>query len=174
MEGADVQVHSRKAQEGPAVGSSTAAESPVLVAVEFSPESEAALVWAWNYAKAVGAPLEVLHVVHDPADSPGTYKPSNGDSLQPMADVAQDLLADFLERAGRDHPDLADLEAAKTMCSTGLPAATILRVAEAHRVRHIILGSQRRTSLARLFRGSTANQVVSNAKVPVTIVKANG
>ena len=174
MEGADVQVQSRETQEGTTVEGSAAAESPILVAVDFSPDSEAALVWAWNYAKAVGAPLEVLHVVHDPSDSPGTYRSSNGDSLEPMADVAQDMLAEFLDRVGRDHPDLADLEAAKTLCSPGLPASTILRVAEAHGVRHLVLGSQRRTSLARLFHGSTANQVATNAQLPVTIVKASG
>jgi len=148
------------------------AESPVLVAVDFSPDSQAALVWAWNYAKAIGAPLEVLHVVHDPGDSPGTYQSSKSDRLQPMEDIAQEMLAEFLDRAGRDLPDFADLQLARTLCAPGLPASTIIQVAEAHKVRHVVLGSRRRTNLARLFHGSTARQVASNTQLPVTIVKA--
>ena len=61
---------------------------PVVVAVELSESSKAALRWACGYAEAVGAPLEILHVVHDPGDSPGTYSPDGNDLLEPMADVA--------------------------------------------------------------------------------------
>jgi len=175
MEGTDVQEHSStscRASASNASEDAAFAESPVLVAVEFSPDSEAALVWAWNHAKAIGAPLEVLHVIHDPADSPGMYQSNNGDLLQPMEDVAQEMLAQFLDRTGRDHPDLADFKPAKALCVPGLPASTIIQVAEVHKVRHLVLGSRRRTNLARLFHGSTAKQVASNSQLPVTIVKA--
>lgn len=166
-------MHSRKDHQTSPSEDSAIAEAPILVAVDLSPDSEAALVWAGTYAKAVGAPLEVLHVVHDPADSPGTYKSSNGDPREPMADVAQGMLTELLGRVGREHPELASLGDAKTLCSPGLPAPTILQVAESHGVRHLVLGSRRRTSFARLFHGSTASQVASSAQFPVTIVKAN-
>ena len=48
---------------------------PILVAVDFSPHSEAALAWGLTYGRLLGVPVIVLHVVHDPARSPGSYVP---------------------------------------------------------------------------------------------------
>ena len=144
----------------------------VLVAVDFSPDSEAALLWAWSYAEAVGAPIEILHVVHDPADSPGTYKPDGEDPLEPMFDVAQRKLAQFLEQFSRSNPKLSGLEAAKQLCVRGLPAQRILNVAKARGAGLLVLGSRRRNGVGRLLHGSTAGQVARQADLPVTIVKA--
>lgn len=146
------------------------AKAPVLVAVDMSKQSEVALLWACSYAEAIGAPLEVLHVIHDPTDAPGTYRAEIGDPLVPMADVAQSKLSAFLERIGRARPDLLRLKSAKTLCLPGLPAATILQVAEAHGAQHLVLGSPHRNGLARALHGSIANQVAGQAQLPVTIV----
>ena len=48
-------------------------EAPILVAVDFSPDSMAAFEWAVNTALRFDCPLVVVHIVHDPAASPGTY-----------------------------------------------------------------------------------------------------
>ncbi len=61
-------------QKGASVGS-----GPVLVAVDFSKDSEAALIWACNYAGQVGAAVLVLHIVHDPIETPGSYRRSDQD-----------------------------------------------------------------------------------------------
>jgi len=148
--------------------------APVLVAVELSKGSEAALRWACSYAEAVGASLEILHVVHDPADSPGTYKPDGGDPLEPMADVAARRLDEFLDRVGRENPQLLGLGTAKRLCVEGLPASKILDVARARGARLLVLGSRRRNGLGRLVHGSTAVQIARDAGLPVTIVKADG
>ncbi len=151
-----------------------ASETPVLVAVDFSPESEAATIWACTFAESVGAPLEILHVIHDPPESPGTYRPDNGDLLEPMADVAQRKLAGFIARVGDDNPALPGLKSATPLCTPGLPATTILQVAQARGARHLVMGRQRRKGLAGMFNGSIANKVVGNARLPVTIVKVDG
>ncbi|MCG8361320.1 MAG: universal stress protein [Kiloniellales bacterium] len=145
-----------------------------MVAVDFSPDAEAALIWACKHAETVGAALEVLHVVHDPADSPGTYKPEGDDPLEPMIDVARRRLSRFLDRVARDNPDLAGLGAAKSLCVQGLPAATILEVARSHRSGLLVLGGGHRNGLERLLHGSTSRQVAGQAQLPVTIVKSNG
>ena len=150
------------------------AEKPVLVAVDFSPESEAALVWACEYAETFGAPIEILHVVHDPVDSPGTYRSENGDTLEPMHDVAQRKLENFIERVGKKNGITQILEDAAPHCMSGLPASTVLRVARAHGARHLVLGHSHRKGLARLFHGSITHQIASDAFLPVTIVKADG
>ena len=150
------------------------AEKPVLVAVDFSPESEAALIWACEYAQTFGAPIEILHVVHDPGDAPGTYNSENGDSLEPMHDVAQRKLELFIERVGGENGLSGILEVATPHCVPGLPASTVLRVARTRGARHLVLGRSHRKGLARLFHGSTAHQITGDAFLPVTIVKANG
>ncbi len=148
--------------------------APVLVAVELSKGSEAALHWAGSYAESVGAPLEILHVVHDPADSPGTYRPDGGDPLEPMADVAKRRLEEFLDRVGSEIPELPGLDTAKLRCVEGLPPTKILDVAQAIGARLLVLGGRRRNGLARLVHGSTAVQIAREAGIPVTIVKAKG
>ena len=149
-----------------------ASERPILVAVDLSRESEAALAWACQYARKVDAPLEILHVVHDPADSPGTYKPNHGDKLEPMADVAQRKLTEFIDRIRCDDADLRGLETAKLFCVPGLPGSTILQVARAHKAQHLVLGSRRREGLSRLFHTSIAGQIAGSAFLPVTFVRA--
>ena len=148
--------------------------APVLVAVELSKDSEAALHWASSYAESVGAPLEILHVVHDPADSPGTYRPDGGDPLEPMADVAKRRLEEILDRVGSEIPEVPGLATAKRICVEGLPVQKILDVARAHGARLLVLGGRRRSGLGRLVHGSTAVQIAREAGFPVTIVKANG
>lgn len=153
-------------------GIATATNAPVLVAVDFSEEAAAALAWACDYAGSIGAPLEILHVVHDPADSPGAYRPDGNDQLEPMADVATRKLDQFVDEIGRADGSLRNLQDAKLLCVVGLPAPTILEVARAHRVGLLVLGSQHRRGIARLVHGSTAQQVAGRATVPVTIVKS--
>lgn len=173
MDGPELEMRTPERAQAMTLEASKSAEAPVLVAVDFSPDSEAAVVWACDYAKKIGASLEILHVVHDPADAPGTYKPDNGDQLEPMADVAQRKLATFLERVGRDHPGLSNLETARSSCTAGLPASTILQVAQAHGAQHLVLGNRQRKGLARILHGSTTNQVAGHARLPVTVVKAD-
>ncbi len=152
---------------------SVAPEPPVLIAVDFSQDSEAVLNWASDYADVIGAPLEILHVVHDPAGSPGTYRPEDKDPLEPMADVAERKLNRFFEQMVRDHPDQPVLSRAKLLCVEGLPASKIVDVAHARGARLLVLGGGRRNGLGRLVQGSTAHQVARHSRLPVTIVKAD-
>ena len=173
MAGLDLELEAPSAGEARVIRKAAASGTPVLVAVDFSSESEAAVTWARTYADAVGAPLEVLHVVHDPADSPGSYRAAENDLLEPMADVAERRLAGFLEQMAREAPDLSGLEEARRICVEGLPVAKILEVAQARSARLLVLGSRRRNGLDRLMHSSTAAQVVRRTELPVTIVKAD-
>ena len=147
-------------------------EGPVIAAIDLSADSEAALVWARNYAARIGAPLEILHVVHDPADAPGTYRQDRNDPLEPMVDVAERKLAERIQQIERDNPGLTGLGEVKSYCVQGLPAAKILEVAQSHCAQLLVLGGHRRNGLDRFLNGSTAHKVASTASLPVTIVKA--
>ena len=81
---------------GPA---NTAVTAPptVLVAIDFSDDSRAAMRWAGRYAALAQGRLVVLHVVHDPADQPGYYRENHGSHLQPMQAVAETMLDEFVD-----------------------------------------------------------------------------
>jgi len=144
----------------------------VLVAVDFSADSEAALIWASHYANLTGARLLVLHVVHDPGDAPGYYRRSDEDALRPMEDVARELLEEFLETARQNHAEVAAVGKPETKLVTGIPATRILETAELIEASLIVMGSRGRTGLPHLLLGSKAERVAQMSPMPVTIVKA--
>jgi nucleotide-binding universal stress UspA family protein len=147
-------------------------DGPILVAVDFAPDSEAALLWACGYAGGVDACLVVLHVVHDPADAPGYYRKGEEDLLRPMEDVAVEMMDRFLEKVAEKHPDLDALQGAEKVLVKGIPATRILEIARTKGARLIVMGSRGRTGLPHLLLGSKAERVVQMSPVPVTIVKA--
>ncbi len=144
----------------------------ILVAVDFSDASQAALLWACGYAAKAAARIEVLHVIHDPPESPGTYKPGNGDVLQPMADAAEDMMTEFMDRTRWLHPDMEALEGARTLMREGLPVNAIIDVAEERGVDLVVMGSRGRNALQRLVLGSTTERVLRHSQIPVTVVKS--
>ncbi len=157
------------AQGNPASASHS---GPILVAVDFTADSREALIWACDYAAAVGADVTVLHVVHDPAEAPGSYRKRENDSLKPMEDVATQMMSDLIASIAKSRPDLAALKTAETRLVKGIPATRVLETAEQIDARMIVMGSRGRTGLPHLLLGSKAERVVQMSPIPVTIVKA--
>lgn len=153
-------------------GKTPAQDRPVLVAMDFSADAEAALLWACKYAETAKAPIQALHVVHDPGDSPGYYKRNEEDVLRPLSDVAADMMAEFLERVAKENPALKAACTVEPILVTGIPETRILEVAKANNARLIVMGSRGRTGLPHLLLGSKAERVVQLSSIPVTIVKA--
>jgi len=148
------------------------ASGAILVAVDFSADSEAALVWACQYANLTGARLLVLHVVHDPGEAPGYYRRLDKDALRPMQDVAAEMLEEFLETMRRNHSEVAKVANLETELVKGIPAPRILETAEHFGANLIVMGSRGRTGLPHLLLGSKAERVAQLSPIPVTIVKA--
>ena len=149
------------------------AASPLLVAVDMSEDSRAALVWALEHAASAGIPVTVLHAVHDPAAAPGTYNRQASDPLAPMADTAETMLSEFLADVEANHPELKRLADACTTVVEGLPAQTIVDEAMRNNARLIVMGSRGQTGLPKLLYGSTSQRVVQLSPIPVTVVKAD-
>jgi nucleotide-binding universal stress UspA family protein len=149
-------------------------ENTILVPVDFSPSSEAALLCATELADALGATLTVLHVVHDLGEAPGYYNSLKGrkKQLRRMEDVASEMLEDFLHKVSKRHPDNTALKNAASTLVVGLPVTRILETAKRTKARMIVMGSQGRTGLSHVLLGSKAEQVVRLSPIPVTIVKA--
>ena len=147
--------------------------NPLLVPVDFSADSEAALVYASELATLLRAPLLVLHVVHDPGEAPGYYSvKGRRKHMRKLEDVAEDMLNQFMQEVSSRNPKLKALAKAQTRLVTGLPVNRILEVAEKTSARMIVMGSQGRTGLAHALVGSKAEQVVRLAQIPVTIIKS--
>ena len=88
-----------------AQGGSPVDRRPVLVAVDFSEDSKAALLWACDFAARVGAEVMALHVIHDPIETPGSYRKSGSDVLRPTEDIATDSLNEFIAKVAGSHPE---------------------------------------------------------------------
>lgn len=143
----------------------------ILVAIDGSATSDAALAEAQKLAKLHGSRLEIVHVV----DVLSVY---SGDS--PFVDVV-DLEAS-LTKSGRTLLD----RAATAAMQTGLTAeAKLLKiekfdqrianvvVAEAARwpADLIVVGTHGRRGLSHVFLGSVAEGIVRSAPVPVLLVR---
>ena len=144
----------------------------ILVPVDFSAFSEAALVKACELADCMKLPVVILHVVHDPSELPGYYaKMTKKKNLVRMEDVAKEMFDEFMEMMIKNHPKLKALTEAEAKLVVGLPVGRILEVAKTVHAEMIVMGSQGHTGLKHILLGSKAEQVVRLSPVSVTIVK---
>ncbi len=147
-------------------------KTAILVPVDFSPHSEAAVELAIELADALKTPLVVLHVVHDPGEEPGFYaRKLKKKQIRKMEDVGSDLLSDFIAEIAKRHPESESISHAIPALLVGLPVTRILELIKKIKPRMVIMGSRGRSGLAHVLVGSRAEQVVHLSPVPVTIVK---
>lgn len=145
---------------------------PILVPLDFSAYSEAALEHAVVLAECLQAPIAVLHVVHDPGDAPGYYQvKGRKKQLRRLEDVAREMLNAFMDKFIKRHPGHAALKKSERLLVTGLPVTRILEVAENLEPRMVVMGSAGRTGLSRFLLGSKTEQLIRVCPFSVTIVK---
>ena len=150
-------------------------EGPILVATDFSPVSRHAICWAIEASRSFGAPLLVLHVVHDPEAAPGYYSKSEGreSHLVRMEESAVGMMASFIKKLQEEYPSEDSFQTVQTRLVVGLPVNRILEVAVDVDARLIVMGSLGRTGLPHLLLGSNAVRVAQLSPIPVTIVKGD-
>jgi len=148
-------------------------ERLILVPVDFSAHSKAALLYACELACAIPAAILVLHVVHDPGEMPGYYskliKKKRAGRIQ---DTAAEVFEEFMQDMIDAHPGLDSLRGAEPMMVIGLPVTRILEVIDTVDPFMVIVGSKGRTGLKNVLIGSKASQIVQLCPVPITVVKA--
>ena len=148
-------------------------ENTLLVAVDFTSFSEEALLFASELAEKLEAKLLVLHVIHDPAETPGFYaqKGKKKKFIRTMEESATDMMAEFLEKMRKAHPKQEAIKKAISLLVVGTPVTRIIEIAKKKQASMIIMGSHGRTGLSHLLVGSKAERVVQLSPIPVTIVK---
>jgi len=147
-------------------------KKPILVPVDFSGHSLAALLKACELADCYQQPLILLHVVHDPAEMPGYYsRVTKKKKIAHIEDLAQEAFDTFVNDAKKQYPKVKSLQAAQTMLVIGLPVNRILEVVDIKKASMVVMGSQGRTGMKHIMLGSKAEQVVHLCPVPIMIVK---
>ena len=146
-------------------------KQPLMVPVDFSRHSMAALEFALNLAKDTHREVAILHVVHDPEQAPGYYQDQAKDGVLTMDDVAANMCEAFLAEAKEAMPHF-DNTLVKTILVAGSPSKRILEVAEKIDAYMIIMGSHGRRGIEGLFIASKTLKVSKRSGRPVTIVKA--
>jgi len=147
-------------------------KKPILVPVDFSGHSLAALLKACELAKYTRQPVIILHVVHDPAEMPGYYNlVTKKKKIAHIDDLAQEAFDLFMQDAIEQNPDIKLLQEAQTMLVVGLPVNRILEMVDITKASMVVMGSQGRTGMKHIMLGSKAEQVVRLCPVPIMIVK---
>lgn len=149
-----------------------ALQQPVLVGIDFSEDSRAALLWACRLAACTESRLILLHVVHDPASSPGFYSKTKKGKLRPMQAVAENMMVEFVDQTIQEHPDLPGLATCEMQFIPGLPPTRIVEVSNLLNAGVIVVGNRGITGFPHILLGSVAERVVKLSKRPVVVVKA--
>lgn len=145
--------------------------APILISVDFSRDSDAAVDWGLAYAALAKLPVILFHAIHDSAEAPGFYTREDEPGLVMIEEVAQEMMAAQLKKIapmlkGRSAPKVT------TEMVEGLPAGRIVETAIARGCELIVIGSRGRTRVQSLLMGSVAETVVQKAPIPVVVVKA--
>ncbi len=143
----------------------------ILVPVDFSDCSAAAVKQALIWAEATQAQVDVVHAYDVPTFIPPHVEIMMGEASASLAEHAERHAKEALERF------LLSLGVPESIRQRGRvlfgpPAITVLEVAEGDDYDLIVMGTHGRTGLPRLLVGSVAQKVMVAAKCPVLTVHA--
>jgi universal stress protein A len=140
----------------------------ILVPIDFSGCSSAALNYASCLASNAKARLYIVHVDELLDISIPAIPPIEGGYVyESMWDERRQLVRDRLAKVV---PSVADV-AYEYRCVMGSPTDEILKLADRERIDLIVIGSHGRTGISRLITGSVAEGVMRGANCPVLVVK---
>lgn len=147
-------------------------EGPILVPVDFSKHSEAALIFAMNIAELMERQVIVLHIVHEPASAPGYYRRESSDDSRTFDAIAAEMMEKFIEEAKKTCPNI-DFTKAETKFLDGIPSRRIVEYAKKIDAHMVVMGSHGHRGLKSVLIASKARKVMQYAPMPVTVVKAD-
>lgn len=144
--------------------------SKILVPVDFSECSRAALYHALSLAAQLGASVDALHVAEVPSfkSEPRIAKESGFTTLREYAlEVGQVELDAFLSKL-----EATQRKAVSARLDAGRARDCILENAKRERYDLIVMGTHGRTGRAHSLAGSVAESIVRMAPCPVLTVRA--
>jgi nucleotide-binding universal stress UspA family protein len=145
----------------------------ILVPIDGSTTSQAALWTADELAKQLGASLHFLHVVPDlplPMSDGMGFGTMNYRSEAWIE--ALENQANVIIKHAKDSTTLEKVETSTIPASGNRTAKQILKFAKEHHSSLIVIGTHGRSGLDRLLLGSVAEGVMHHADVPVILVRS--
>lgn len=138
------------------------ARPPVVVGVDGTPNSEAALAFAFDAADARRVPLIAVHTWWESHVDPVLDVVLDWDAIE--ADE-REVLAERLAGWGEKYPDVL----VQRIVARDRPARRLLD--QARNAQLVVVGSRGRGSLSCLFLGSVSHALLHHAPCPVAIVR---
>lgn len=145
----------------------------ILVPVDYSPNSRAALAVAVELARKFSASLQLVHVWDRPTYLTEALMVGHGTGQRPLMELIeqnaeQDMLT-FLQEVGLP----ADVSYGHRLLS-GEPASELIREIETGGYDLVVMGTHGRSGLSRLLLGSIAEKVVRYAPIAVLTIPRKG
>jgi nucleotide-binding universal stress UspA family protein len=140
------------------------ASLPVVVGVDGSHTSEAAIAFAYEAAAIRGVSLVAVHTWLDTVSTPEMAALIDWDALQ---SAEGELLSAQLDGWAAKYPDVE----LRRVVERDSPTHVLLR--EAQHAQLVVVGSRGRGDFAGLFLGSVSNALVHRAPCPVAVVRSD-
>jgi nucleotide-binding universal stress UspA family protein len=141
-----------------------AATHRIVVGIDGSPSSIAALDWALRQAELTGATLEVLMTWEWPASYGWSPVPNDYDP----AHDAETFLEDTLKTVRASHPGLS----IQSSVQEGHPAPALVEASRDADL--LVVGSRGHGEFAGMLLGSVSEHCVTNAQCPVLVLRDRG
>ncbi|MGA5443553.1 universal stress protein [Streptomyces griseoincarnatus] len=134
----------------------------IVVGVDGSPSSYAALLWADRHAQTIGGAVEAIHVWDTPA-----ARGWDGPTIEPLFDVeqARERFAQELRTVFPEGPPPGLTQ----HLVEGDPSDVLVRASEGAEV--LVVGRRGRGGFARLVLGSVSQRCAQHAACPVVVVR---
>jgi len=139
------------------------ASAPVVVGIDTTPTSEAAIAFAFDAAAVRRAPLVVVHTWIDALSDSYLAPIVDWDAL---AEEERGHLAERLAGWNEKYPDVA----VERIVANGRAAHVLLELSE--RAQLVVVGSRGHGEFAGLVLGSVSNALVHKAGCPVAVVRS--
>jgi nucleotide-binding universal stress UspA family protein len=153
--------------ESPADGDHVPARAEIVVGIDDSAASAAALRWAVAHARTTGLPLRLVHTWQISATATAAIASGAGEYLEAAA-------ADARARATRWVLDTLGGDAAQARWVLEVHEASPgpVLVARGHGAALLVVGTHEHTGIRRAVTGSVSHYVLTHADVPVVAVPA--
>jgi len=145
-----------------------------LVAHDFSPAADAAMMVAASDLGRLGGRLLLFHAFRLPPVASGFEAMANARGLQSwnrfsekVALTARERLEEVARKLEKRFPELE----IATRIEEGAPVPAILQVVDEAHIARVVVGQANRSGLRRRITGSVTEQLVKQCKVPVLVVK---
>ncbi len=139
----------------------------ILFCTDFSENSEPAREVALDYAKAFGAELLIIHVIHTMTFS--GFENWLGDEIKRIVALTEEEALARLQKLAEECRQ--QVTSVKTFCGIGLAPYEIVKVAAEESADLIVRGTHGRTGVKHLVMGSVARSVLRMAHRPVLIME---